>query len=75
MGGGEIELEGFDTSSTGGKVLTDDDFIFYGTTRNGSSGNNTLTGDGGRDMINGGAGDDRLFGNAGKDTLERRCGR
>ena len=67
FGGGDIELEGFDTS--GNTALTNDDFIFYSTTRNGTSGNNTLTGDHGRDVINGGAGDDRLFGNAGKDTL------
>ena len=66
FGGGEIELEGFNHSTT---PLVNDDFIFYSTTRNGSSGNNTLTGDGGRDVINGGGGDDRLFGNAGKDTL------
>ena len=66
-GGGEIELEDF--SGTGNETLTNDDFIFYSTTRNGSSGNNTLTGDRGRDVINGGAGDDNLFGNAGKDTL------
>ena len=66
-GGGDIELDDF--SGTGNETLTNDDFIFYSTTRNGSSGNNTLTGDRGRDVINGGAGDDKLFGNAGKDTL------
>ena len=71
FGGGDIELESFNHSTN---PLTDDDFIFYSTTRNGSSGSNTLTGDAGRDIINGGAGDDRLFGNAGKDILNGDAG-
>ena len=82
LGGGEIELEGFDTSSTGGKVLTDDDFIFYqkpisvrttgddkANILRGNAGKNTMDGRGGNDTLYGGDGDDVLEGGAGADTL------
>ena len=72
FGGGEIELEGFDTS--GNTALTNDDFIFYSSAINGSSGNNTLKGDRRANEIKAGAGNDQLYGNAGDDNLYGEAG-
>ena len=67
-GGGEIELENF----TG--TLTNNDFIFYTSIINGTSGNNTLKGDRRGNEINAGAGNDQVFGNGGNDVLNGDAG-
>ena len=67
-GGGEIELEGF----TG--TLTNNDFIFYTSMINGTSGSNTLKGDRRGNEINAGAGNDQVFGNGGNDVLNGDAG-
>ena len=80
FGGGDIELEGFDT--TGNVALTNDDFIFYSrpigvrltgddkaNILRGNTGNNRMDGRGGDDTLYGGDGDDELTGGAGADTL------
>ena len=69
---GEVTLTGVN------RALTDEDFIFYRSAINGSSGSNTLKGDrranemkagAGNDQLYGNAGDDKLYGEAGNDTL------
>ena len=67
-GGGEIELEGFTDP------LTNNDFIFYTSMINGTSGSNTLKGDRRGNEINAGAGNDNVFGNAGNDVLNGGAG-
>ena len=67
-GGGRITLTGITTA------LDDDDFIFYTSVINGSSGNNTLKGDRRGNEINAGAGNDQVFGNGGRDTLKGEAG-
>ena len=62
-GGGKITLTGYTNA------LTDDDFMFFTSTINGTSGNNTLKGDRRGNEINADAGNDNVFGNAGNDVL------
>ena len=70
-GGGIITLKGYNHNTN---ALTDDDFIFYTSVINGTSGNNTLKGDRRGNEINAGAGNDQVFGNGSRDTLKGEAG-
>ena len=68
-GGERIRLDNFTSTNLG-----DDDFIFYSSIINGTSGNNTLKGDRRGNEINAGAGNDQVFGNGGNDVLNGGAG-
>ena len=68
FGGGKITLKGYITD------LTDDDFMFYTSIIDGTSGSNTLRGDRRGNEINAGAGNDQVFGNDGDDVLNGETG-
>ena len=67
-GGARIRLDNFSDD------LGADDFIFYSSIINGTSGSNTLKGDRRGNEINADAGNDNVFGNAGNDVLNGGAG-
>ncbi len=67
-GGGKITL----TDRTA--ALNDDDFMFFTSTDDGTSGSNVLKGDRRGNEINAGAGNDQVFGNGGDDVLNGEAG-
>ena len=68
-GGGEITIVGVRITD-----LDADNFIFYQSVINGTSGSNTLKGDLRGNEINAGAGNDQVFGNGGRDVLNGEAG-